>query len=148
MTGPARDLAQQNVRYAEITVTPYTFVTGGMPTAAVTEALDAGAQLAKQHHGIKIGYIFDIASQDGADAARATLDHALEHPPQHLVGLGLGAERIGHGIACLEDTGLVSYLREVQLPLEVCPTSNVCTGWPPRPSASAAISSPRWRSTA
>jgi aminodeoxyfutalosine deaminase len=41
---------------------------------------------------------------------------------------GLGAERIGHGISCLEDSGLVSYLRGAQLPLEVCPTSNVCTG--------------------
>jgi aminodeoxyfutalosine deaminase len=100
----------------------YTTVSG-----LVTEPEDV-TQLAKQHHGIKIGYIFDIASQDGADAARATLDHALEHPPQHLVGLGLGAERIGHGISCLQDPALVAYLRETQIPLEVCPTSNVCTG--------------------
>ena len=41
---------------------------------------------------------------------------------------GLGAERIGHGIACLDDPRLVAYLRETQLPLDVCPTSNVRTG--------------------
>jgi aminodeoxyfutalosine deaminase len=38
----------------------------------------------------------------------------------------LGAQRIGHGVRCLEDPDLVVYLREHQIPLEVCPTSNVC----------------------
>ena len=40
---------------------------------------------------------------------------------------GLCAERIGHGISCLGDPALVARLRESQIPLEVCPTSNVCT---------------------
>ena len=40
---------------------------------------------------------------------------------------GLRAERIGHGISCLGDPVLVERLRESQMPLEVCPTSNVCT---------------------
>lgn len=35
------------------------------------------------------------------------------------------SRRIGHGVRCLEDDALVEYLREHQIPLEVCPTSNV-----------------------
>ena len=175
VTGAARDLAGQNVRYAELTVTPYTFTSAGMPAAGVTEALDIGAAAARREHGVRIGYVFDIAGELGGEAATATLDHALSCPPEALAGFGLAgieqarpahqdvfrsvfasaiaaglhsvphagemsgpetiwealtglrAERIGHGISCLADPALVAYLRERQVPLEVCPTSNVCT---------------------
>jgi aminodeoxyfutalosine deaminase len=39
----------------------------------------------------------------------------------------LHAERIGHGIRSLDDPSLVAYLAERQLPVDVSPTSNVCT---------------------
>jgi aminodeoxyfutalosine deaminase len=172
--GAVRDLAAQHVRYVELTVTPYTHVRGGMSMPGVTEALDLAVKQA-QTYGVRVAYIFDIASEHGAEAARATLDHALNHPPEALVGFGLGgieqerapyrdafrdafraasaaglrsvphagemtgpetiwealdglgAERIGHGIRCLADPRLVARLREECIPLEVCPTSNVCT---------------------
>jgi aminodeoxyfutalosine deaminase len=175
VTGAARDLAGQNVRYAELTVTPHTFTKEGLPAAEVTEALNLGAAEAQREHGVRIGYTFDIAGEYGGDAAQATLDHALSWPPEALTGFGLAgieqarpahqdafrdvfaaaiaaglhsvphagemsgpqtiwealnglrAERIGHGISCLADPALVAYLRETQIPLEVCPTSNVCT---------------------
>ncbi|MBN1977379.1 MAG: adenosine deaminase [Anaerolineae bacterium] len=40
----------------------------------------------------------------------------------------LYAERIGHGVRCEDDPALVDYLRERQIPLEMCPTSNICLG--------------------
>src|SRR5689334_16490825 len=52
--GAARDLAGQNVRHAELTVTPYTFTSAGMPVAGLTEALDIAARSAGRDHGVRM----------------------------------------------------------------------------------------------
>ena len=68
------------------------------------------------------------------DRARAaglhSVPHAGEtHGPDRMWSAirRLGAERIGHGIRCLADPALVEHLAATQLPLDVCPTSNLCT---------------------
>jgi aminodeoxyfutalosine deaminase len=40
----------------------------------------------------------------------------------------LGVERIGHGIAAVNDASLMDLLAERRIPLEICPASNLCTG--------------------
>jgi adenosine deaminase len=37
----------------------------------------------------------------------------------------LHADRLGHGVRCVEDPALMNHLREHQVPLEICPTSNI-----------------------
>jgi adenosine deaminase len=57
--------------------------------------------------------------------------HAGEHAGPESIRSVLavcGAERIGHGVRAVEDPSLVAELRERQIPLEVCPTSNLCLG--------------------
>lgn len=64
------------------------------------------------------------------DSGLAVLPHAGETVGADSVwaAVNLGARRIGHGIRAAEDPELMACLRERNIPLEVCITSNVCTG--------------------
>jgi adenosine deaminase len=72
---------------------------------------------------------------DAYDVAREAGLHSVPHAgevagPRSVWGAihKLGAERLGHGVRCVEDPTLVEYLKQSQIPLEVCPTSNLCLG--------------------
>jgi aminodeoxyfutalosine deaminase len=169
----AAEMAAQNVRYAEMTLTPYTSVMAGVPIEAFVEAVEDARTAAERDLGIRMQWVYDIPGEFGLPAAEATATYALEHAPDTLIGFGLGgpeigverpqfepvfsraraaglhsvphagettgpqtiwdalehlgAERIGHGTSAVQDPKLIEHLVEHQIPLEVCPTSNIAT---------------------
>ncbi|MEI2809427.1 MAG: adenosine deaminase [Nocardioides sp.] len=95
-----RQLAGQQVRYAELTMTPYTSVQPelpdrGMPIEAYTEAIEDARIAAERDFGLVLRWIYDIPGESGVPAADATLNYALEHGPESLVAFGLGGPEIG-----------------------------------------------------
>jgi len=168
-----RELAGQRVRYAELTLTPYSSVVRGIPAEAYCEAVEDARRRAAEDFDVQLRWCFDIPGEAGVPAADLTLEVATKLRPDGLVSFGLGgpeigvprgqfaphfraalaeglrsvphagestgpetvwdalthlgAERIGHGIAAARDERLLAHLAERQIPLEVCPTSNVCT---------------------
>jgi aminodeoxyfutalosine deaminase len=168
-----RELGRQQVRYAELTITPYSSVKRGIPAKAFCDAIEDARRGAAADFGLDLRWCFDIPGEAGLPAAEQTLRIALEEQPAGLISFGLGgpeqgvprqqfkpyfdraraaglhsvphagettgpetiwaaledlgAERIGHGIAAAQDPRLMAHLAERQIPLEVCPTSNVRT---------------------
>ena len=169
----ARELAEQNVRYAELTLTPYSSIVRGIPAEAYCDAVEDARVRAEKEFGTVLRWCFDIPGEAGVPSADITIDVALDQRPDGLVSFGLGgpeqgvprawfqphfararaaglhsvphagestgpqtvwdsltlldAERIGHGINAVHDDALLAHLAERQIPLEVCPTSNVRT---------------------
>jgi len=79
------------------------------------------------HPPEKFRSVFDQARQEGF----LTVAHAGEEGPAEYIWQALTllkAARIDHGIRCVEDAALVEYLVKKQVPLTVCPLSNVKLG--------------------
>jgi aminodeoxyfutalosine deaminase len=169
----AHEMAGQNIRYAELTCTPYTSMQAGVPIEAYVEAIESARVEAERDLDVKLRWIFDIPGESGVHAGEVTANAAVKHGPEALIGFGLGgpeigvtrpqfkphfdvarahglhsvphagettgpetvwdairllgAERIGHGTSSVQDPALVEYLVEHQIPLEICPTSNIAT---------------------
>jgi adenosine deaminase len=177
------DLAEQNVRYAEIFMSPTLHLARGVKWETIMEGVSAARREGERDFGIQTAFIPDISRELGPEKGLAVAKHVSKSAEYGVIGLGIGgpeigfppddywesydligeagmhrvahagetmgpesiwgalkalnAERIGHGVRCLEDEELVEYLRQNQIALEVCPTSNVCTGvtpdWPSHP---------------
>ncbi|MGB8960656.1 MAG: adenosine deaminase [Pseudonocardiaceae bacterium] len=168
----AATLAAQNVRYAEVIITPWLHLDRGISAEHMFGGLERGRQAAEREVGVRLRWLADFPGHYGAACGERTLDAVLEASLDSVIGFNvggievdrdqfaevfdraraaslhsvphagethgpdriwsaiarLGAERIGHGIRCLDDPALVKYLRDTQLPLDVCPTSNWRTG--------------------
>ncbi len=92
----AREMAEvQHVRYAELTCTPYTSVAVGVPIEGYTEAIEDARTAAERDFGIVLRWIYDIPGESGLPAADKTLEYALNHAPDGLIGFGLGGPEVG-----------------------------------------------------
>lgn len=103
-----RELAAQNVRYAEITVTPYTYVAVLQPGATlevILQGLAMGRQQVRDQLGVELRWVFDIPRnrafadyRNGGDyvagAAERTLECALLGKDYGVIGLGLGGNEV------------------------------------------------------
>lgn len=172
-------LASQNVRWAELTTTAFSyFLAGdgraGMSPAEYCEGLDEGRRRAASR-GVDIGWVIDIPRDLEMPDSTVTIEFVEGATvPGGLIGFGLGgyevgfpaapyaahfarakalglhavphagetegassvrsaiddlgAERVGHGVRCLEQPDLVRRIADEGIMLEVCPTSNLLLG--------------------
>jgi aminodeoxyfutalosine deaminase len=93
----ARDMARQNVRYAELTITPYSSVRRGIDEYGFMEAIEDARKAAEAEFGTVLRWCFDIPGEAGLESAEETLRLATTDTirPEGLVSFGLGGPEIG-----------------------------------------------------
>ncbi len=167
----ARDLAEQNIRYAEVFFSPTRFLDQGLEPQGLAQAIRKGLDRVPE---TEVWLIADLVRDHGPDQARNTLAQIREVMDCGIIGIGIGGsehlyppepfaavyaaaralglhtsahageaagpesirgavealdvDRIGHGIAARQDPALMALLAERQIPIELCPLSNVATG--------------------
>jgi aminodeoxyfutalosine deaminase len=75
--------------------------------------------------------LFERAFSRAREAGLPCVPHAGETVGPESVWTALHslhADRLGHGVRCAEDAELIAHLRKHQVPLELCPTSNIRLG--------------------
>ena len=90
----ARDMAAQNIRYAELTCTPYTNVMAGIPIEAFVEAIEDARVAAERDLDVRLRWIYDVPGEFGVPSAEETVSY-LDVAPPSLVGFGLGGPEVG-----------------------------------------------------
>ncbi|WP_267244581.1 adenosine deaminase [Streptomyces sp. PR69] len=91
----ARDMARQNIRYAELTVTPFSSTRRGIDEKAFMAAIEDARKAAEDELGVVLRWCFDIPGEAGLEAAEETARLAVDLRPEGLVSFGLGGPEIG-----------------------------------------------------
>jgi adenosine deaminase len=164
-----KDLVRQNVRYAEIFVSPSAF-RNTLKTQRIIESISDS--IAKNPE-IRVNLIVDLVRNYGPENEMKTLFEINEVKNMGVIGIGIGGpekeyppelfsnvytqarkfgfkttahageaagagsiwgairklkvNRIGHGTRAVEDPELLNYLADNQIPIELCPISNLRT---------------------
>ncbi len=93
----ARDMARQNIRYAELTITPYSSTRRGIEERAFMAAIEDARKAAEAEFGTVLRWCFDIPGEAGLESAAETARLATTDGirPEGLVSFGLGGPEIG-----------------------------------------------------
>ncbi|PYT70699.1 MAG: adenosine deaminase [Acidobacteria bacterium] len=152
-TDLAEHLLTQNVVYAEVTLSVGVMLLRKQRPEVNFEALLRATE-PFERRGLRLRWVFDAVRQFGAEAAMAVVEAARSCGSNTVVAFGIGGdelqvptaefrgvydrvreaiellrvERIGHGIAAIQDPSLMDLLAERKIPLELCPQSNLRTG--------------------
>ena len=119
------DMAAQNIRYRELTLTTFTHTNSQdkeISIDEILEGLEAGRQRAKRDFGVEMRWVFDIPRSLGfnegvyvPNTAVTTLQHALQGMAFGVVGFGLGGyevnappEPFAHAFLEAKEAGLLS----------------------------------------
>ncbi|MFP6746134.1 MAG: adenosine deaminase, partial [Alphaproteobacteria bacterium] len=167
----ARDLAAQNIGYAEVFFSPTRFLDQGLTPQGLAQAIRKGLDKVAE---TEVRLIADLVRDHGPEQARDTLAKISEVMDCGIVGIGIGGsehlfppepfapifaaarelglrtsahageaagpesirgavdalavDRIGHATAARQDPSVLALLAERQVPIELCPLSNVATG--------------------
>jgi aminodeoxyfutalosine deaminase len=97
----ARQLAAQNVRYAEVNVGPARYENAGIPWAAYFGAMTRGRERARATFGVDLRWIFSIFRSVADERLRRywadyTTEVAIAGREDGVVGLGLGGAEDGY----------------------------------------------------
>src|SRR5579863_1505842 len=88
------ELATQNVRYAEVTLSAGVVLWKGQSLEAIFEAVSDASNAASRRLGIGIGWIFDAVRQFGVDPGREVLRYAGRFRSAGVVGFGIGGDEV------------------------------------------------------
>ncbi|MEV5985122.1 adenosine deaminase [Streptomyces sp. NPDC052051] len=93
----ARDMSRQRVRYAELTLTPFSSTRRGMDERAFMDAIEDARKAAEADFGTVLRWCFDIPGEAGLESAEETVRLATDDRlrPEGLVSFGLGGPEIG-----------------------------------------------------
>ncbi|MDI3407243.1 adenosine deaminase [Streptomyces sp. B-S-A6] len=93
----ARDMARQQIRYAELTITPFSSTRRGIDERAFMDAIEDARKAAETEFGTVLRWCFDIPGEAGLESAEETVRLATDDRlrPEGLVSFGLGGPEIG-----------------------------------------------------
>ena len=99
-----------------------------LEVAAATDA--RGITIGGSEHTYPPGLFASVYREAANHGLRLTAHAGEAAGPDSVLGAldELGVERIGHGVRVVEDADLLARVVADQIPLEVCPTSNIRTG--------------------